>query len=94
VHGAQTGRESGSDVVVDTVADVGDLTRSAPGELDDALEEPRVGLPDAQARGRRHEIDGKQGLSRPPLEGLGLISDDADEQSAARTCSRQSSASG
>ena len=55
----------GKHVVVDPVADVGDLRGVTPGELDDELEEARIRLLDAQARRRRDDV-GRQRLAPWP----------------------------
>ena len=77
-------RSSGDDVVLDSIPDIRQLARVALGELDDALEEPRIGLPDAEALGGRDDICRQPGGPCPALHRGGLVADDADAQPECR----------
>jgi hypothetical protein len=46
----ESGGSGREDVVVDAVADICDLSRWTPGELDHECEEPGVGLAHSEAR--------------------------------------------
>ena len=74
-------REAGWEhVVVDAIADVGDLRCPAFHQLDDPGEERGLGLAHAQARRRRDDVGGKSRVTRPRLERFGLIPDDPGPQ--------------
>src|SRR5436190_14640240 len=71
------GRGRGPDVVVESIADVGDLIRGQPELGRDPLEEPWVRLFDAPGLRYRHKLNGQAELGEDRL-GLGrLIAGDA-----------------
>src|SRR3954452_20477769 len=57
VYADEAGRERGPHVVVDAVANVGDLGRLVPDLVQDPREELRPRLGDAPARGRADDVD-------------------------------------
>ena len=76
VHRHQAGGARGQDVVVHPVADIGDLRRREPHQLDDLREERGLGFAYAEARRRGDDVGGKRRVARPRLERLGLVPDD------------------
>src|SRR6188472_788747 len=71
--------DGGTGVVVGPVADVRDLVGGTPDKVDEVLEEPRIRLPDSEARRARDEIDGKR-LSGPRFERRRLVAGDPHDE--------------
>src|SRR5919201_797798 len=82
MHGDEAGRARRHDVVVDAVADVGDLARGEARVGDHALEELRSRLLDPPARRRSDDVDREPPFSRPCLEVRALVAGDAEEVAA------------
>ena len=79
---------AGPCIVVGPVADVCDLGCGCAGDVDEPLEERRVGLSNAEARRARHDVDRKLRGARPLFERGGLVPGDADEQRRPRAGAR------
>ena len=92
VHGDEAGGGSRKDVVVDPVADVGDLARLAAHELDDRSKNAGSGLRTPRLADDEMTSAGSADVTRPRLERLGLVSDDADAEARAPEPARGSRA--
>ena len=80
VDGDEPRGERRSRIVVGPVADVCDLGGGRADEVDEPLEERRVGLANAEAGRAGHDVDRELGGARPRFERGGLVPGDADEQ--------------
>src|SRR5919201_891470 len=79
VDGNEAGRVRGRDVVVEAIADVGDLVRSRAGGRNRPREELGRGLLDPPARRRGDHVHRQLQAARPLLELHALVAGDADE---------------
>ena len=76
--GDHAGLAGGQDVIVEAVADVGDLGGGNAGHFDDAFKECRGGLFHAPARGRGDEVGGHTGGGERRLRVPWLVAGNAD----------------
>ena len=81
-HCRQAGLARRQDVVLDAVADVGDLGCLEAGALDDRLEEGRVRLLGAEVVGSGDEVSGQVQLADELAGPRGLVARDADDVAA------------